>query len=120
MQVPPVHAQLVAEGEQVAVSVIGLLSVPTLGPETVQVGGPDTTQVNTWLGGAESVNELQFGSVRVKDAWADAPAEVRARVAAVPTSAAHRASIRFIIDSQVERRYRRLPLAPQVPRQHFQ
>jgi hypothetical protein len=45
-QLPPVHTQLVAIGEQLAVNVMGLLIVPTAGPVTVQAGGFETMQVS--------------------------------------------------------------------------
>ena len=97
---PPVHAQPVAAGLQLAVSVIGLPTVPVVGPVTLQTGGADTTQDRVCgPGGALSVKELQLLSVRVMVACANAPAEVRASVAEAHANAAQRKNDRFIDDS---------------------
>jgi hypothetical protein len=60
-QLPPVHTQPVAAGEQLAVSVMGLLVCPTEGPVTVQLGAVETTQARDWFGGLPvSVKLSQF------------------------------------------------------------
>jgi hypothetical protein len=65
-QLPPVHVQDVAAGEQAAVSVIGVLITPVAGPVTVQVGGPATTQVSVRApGDPPYAKSLQFWSENV-------------------------------------------------------
>jgi hypothetical protein len=100
-----VHAQLVAAGLQLALSVIALPNVPDAGPLTVHAGTAVTTQFRTLApAGPVSVKSLQFGSLRVRVACANAPAEVKASAAVVHASAAQRISDRFISDSQAKRR----------------
>ena len=107
----PLHAQLVAAGEQLAFRGSGVLSVPLVEPCTLHVGGDVTTQVSTCgVGGivaALSVKELQFKSVSVIDC-AIAAAEVRARTTAVLASEAQRTNDRFMCDSSAKPEFGRL------------
>jgi hypothetical protein len=79
--------------------------VPVLGPEIVHdgglVGGPLIgTQVSVLAPAIPpSTKSLQLLSVRVKLACANAPADVKAKIAAALASAAQRVNDRFMSDS---------------------
>ena len=85
-QFPPVQDQLVAAGAQLAVSVIGMLVVPVVGPVTVHEGGVFTMHATVRAPATPpSEKSLQFGSVSVRvaaPAGAAAPNRAAAPIAA--------------------------------------
>jgi hypothetical protein len=124
VQLPPVQAQLVAAGLQLAVSVVGEPSVAVVAPLTVQLGTLVTTQVNVCVP-ALNAKLSQFGSEKVRVAACEGDDAGTARKAKVNAAAAQvlavaRKSDRFIFDSQAEHADQAAPWPLQVPRQQLQ